>query len=106
MILAACSEKSVNTVGLINASADVEKNAVDSTKLIADQVYNNGKIITVNDAQPKAQVVAVHNGKIIYVGDLRGATPMIDDRPSIPSIRLKAFTINKMSNKLNPKATK
>jgi predicted amidohydrolase YtcJ len=53
---------------------------VDSTVAIqADKIFFNGKIITVNDDQPKATVVAVKNGDILYVGDIRGAKPLIGD---------------------------
>jgi len=34
----------------------------------ADTVYNNGKIYTVNEAQPWAEAVAIKNGKILFVG--------------------------------------
>ncbi len=46
----------------------------------ADAVYTNGKIITVNDDQPKAQAVAIKDGHIIFVGDLRGAKPFIGEQ--------------------------
>ena len=35
----------------------------------ADQIYHNGVIITINDAQPTAEAVAVKDGKILAVGD-------------------------------------
>jgi predicted amidohydrolase YtcJ len=44
---------------------------------IADAVYLNGKIITVDDANPKATAVAIKDGKIVYVGDVRGAKPLM-----------------------------
>jgi hypothetical protein len=47
------------------------------TLKIADTVYLNGKIITVDDANPKATAVAIKDGKIIYVGDVRGAKPLM-----------------------------
>lgn len=43
----------------------------------ADKVFFNGKIITVDDNNPRASVVAVGDGNIIYVGDMPGASPMI-----------------------------
>jgi len=43
----------------------------------ADAVYFNGKIITVDDDNPKATAVAIKGGKIIYVGDIRGSKPLI-----------------------------
>jgi predicted amidohydrolase YtcJ len=39
---------------------------------VADTVYLNGRIITVDDANPKADAVAIKDGKIVYVGDVRG----------------------------------
>jgi hypothetical protein len=61
----------------------VEADAVKSVKLQntlkADTVYSNGKVITVNDNQPKASAVAVKNGRIVYVGDIRGVKPYISD---------------------------
>jgi len=36
--------------------------------VVAETIYSNGVIITVNDAQPSAEAVAVKNGKILAVG--------------------------------------
>jgi predicted amidohydrolase YtcJ len=36
----------------------------------ADTIYSGGKIITINDAQPTAEAVAVKDGKILAVGNL------------------------------------
>ncbi len=35
---------------------------------IADAIYHNGRIITINDTQPAAEAVAVRDGKILAVG--------------------------------------
>jgi predicted amidohydrolase YtcJ len=52
---------------------------------IADIIYHNGTILTINDAQPRAEAVAVKNGKILTVGAEKdifkskgGATKLID----------------------------
>lgn len=37
---------------------------------LADTIYTGGPILTINDAQPRAEAVAVKNGKILAVGDL------------------------------------
>jgi hypothetical protein len=37
-------------------------------KLTADTIYTGGDIVTVNDAQPSAEAIAVKDGKIIAVG--------------------------------------
>ncbi|MFQ3276495.1 MAG: putative amidohydrolase YtcJ [Colwellia sp.] len=76
--LTACSEK-------VETSSTLDKTTTSSTKIamssttdqFADKVFINGKIITVNDQQPNAQVVAIKNGLIIYVGDLLGAKPLL-----------------------------
>ncbi len=36
---------------------------------IADTIYHNGTIITIDDSRPRAEAVAVKNGKILAVGD-------------------------------------
>jgi hypothetical protein len=46
---------------------------------VADKVFINGKIITMNDQQPEAQAVAVKDGVITYVGDLRGARSLMGE---------------------------
>ncbi len=53
------------------------KPVMEPKTLKADTVYSNGKVITVNDKQPRAAAVAVKDGKIIYVGDIRGVKPLI-----------------------------
>lgn len=37
---------------------------------VADTIYSGGTILTINDAQPKAEAVAVKDGKILAVGTL------------------------------------
>jgi predicted amidohydrolase YtcJ len=45
----------------------------------ADAIYSGGPIVTVNDAQPSAEALAIRDGRIVYVGSkadaekLRGA---------------------------------
>ncbi|WP_435216871.1 amidohydrolase [Luminiphilus sp. nBUS_07] len=46
-------------------------------KLPADKVFFNGKIITVDDNNPKALAVATRDGLITYVGGLAGLQPFI-----------------------------
>src|SRR5947208_10213801 len=52
----------------------------------ADTIYFGGPIVTVNDAQPNAEAVAVKNGKVLVVGtrseiekDHKGATTQMID---------------------------
>ncbi|HDR7717127.1 amidohydrolase [Bacillus albus] len=44
----------------------------DATKL-ADTIFINGNVYTVEAKQPWAEAVAIKNGKIIYVGNTKGA---------------------------------
>ncbi len=40
----------------------------DSNKEVADMVFTNGNVITVNETQPNAEAVAVKGNKIVFVG--------------------------------------
>jgi hypothetical protein len=66
-----------NDSASVNTLADEVEASV--TGVQADKIFYNGKIVTVNDDQPKATVVAVKDGDILYVGDIRGAKPLIGD---------------------------
>ncbi|MDH3907506.1 MAG: amidohydrolase [Gammaproteobacteria bacterium] len=65
-----------NLVGCGSPDKTAPSSTVDRPEA-ADAVYLNGKIITVDDANPKATAVAIKDGEIIYVGDIRGAKPMM-----------------------------
>ena len=41
-----------------------------SAQEIADTIYTGGPILTIDDARPKAEAVAVNDGRILAVGDL------------------------------------
>lgn len=43
----------------------------------ADIIYHNGTVITINDAQPEAEAVAVKDGKIVAVGDRDDVMKMV-----------------------------
>ena len=43
----------------------------------ADYVFTNGKVYTVNEAQPWAEAVAVKGNEIVYVGDNAGARAFV-----------------------------
>ncbi|MEE6146133.1 amidohydrolase [Bacillus cereus] len=45
----------------------------EHSKEIADKIFINGKVYTVEVKQPWAEAVAIAKGKIIYVGDTKGA---------------------------------
>ena len=45
----------------------------------ADFVFTNGKVYTVNEAQPWAEAVAVKDNEIVYVGDNAGAAGFVGE---------------------------
>lgn len=63
------------TTSLFGCNSSETVDAVSNVEAleVADTVYLNGNIITVDDANPIAAAIAVKDGKIIYVGDVRGA---------------------------------
>jgi Amidohydrolase family len=76
------------TVILSDRSQAIPKSDVPlekGNKAIADKIYLNANVVTVNDAQPKAEAVAVKDGKILGVGDraaierLKGKSTQIID---------------------------
>ena len=62
-----------------NDSITVDTTVDITVEIQADKIFFNGKIVTVNDEQPKATAVAVKDGEIVYVGGIRGAKPLIGD---------------------------
>ncbi|MBX7219925.1 MAG: amidohydrolase [Blastocatellia bacterium] len=50
---------------------------VNTQKPLADLVFVNGNIYTVNEKQPKAEAVAIKNGTILFVGSTRQAQNFI-----------------------------
>ncbi|MEH6571257.1 MAG: hypothetical protein V7709_19405, partial [Halioglobus sp.] len=55
--LAGCSDNKMEV-------ADV----IDAEVIVADVIYKNGKIYTVNESQPWAEAVALKDGKFLKVG--------------------------------------
>ena len=48
-----------------------------STNGPADRIYRNGVIFTADAQHRTAEALAVHEGRIVYVGDNRGLTPFV-----------------------------
>ncbi|MEO9964932.1 MAG: amidohydrolase [Reichenbachiella sp.] len=58
----------------------------------ADLVLFNGNIYTLNDTQPKAEALAVTDGKIVYVGNNVNANQWVADTTSIIDLEGKTLT--------------
>jgi predicted amidohydrolase YtcJ len=57
--------------GQSQATPKPDSTLISRKSAIADKIYLNANVVTVNDAQPKAEAVAVKDGKILGVGDRR-----------------------------------
>ena len=60
-------------------SAETTKPAPEAARLIADSVYRNGRIYTVNETQPWAEAVAIKGGKFLAVGSGDDVAALIGD---------------------------
>lgn len=58
----------------------------------ADLVLFNGNIYTLNETQPKAEALAVADGKIVYVGNNVNANQWVADTTSIVDLEGKTLT--------------
>ncbi len=47
--------------------------------MYADLVLHNGNIITLNEEQPSASVIACKGGKILKVGNYNEVKPLLDE---------------------------
>ncbi len=57
----------------------------------ADLVFKNGNIYTVNDAQPKAEAVAIRGDRIIFVGSNRGAQRFVGGKTRVIDLNGKTM---------------
>ena len=69
-ILASCGQRGEDAV-------------VTQTDSAADAVYINGKIYTVNDAQPWADAVAIKDGRLIVVGSSDDVSAVTGDETEV-----------------------
>lgn len=62
----------------------------DATKL-ADTIFINGNVYTVEAKQPWAEAVAIKNGEIIYVGNTKGAKKYKNKNTKIIDLKGKCY---------------
>ncbi len=60
-----------------------EQLSADVPEAVADAVYNNGKIYTVNGAQPWAEAVAVRDGRFLKVGTTEEVGALVGEKTRV-----------------------
>lgn len=63
-----------NTCKALLLGSAVLASSVVTAQDVADTIYLGGSILTINDAQPTAEAIAVKDGRILAVGDLASVT--------------------------------
>lgn len=63
-----------NTCKALLLGSAVLASSVVMAQDVADTIYLGGSILTINDAQPTAEAIAVKDGRILAVGDLASVT--------------------------------
>ena len=76
VVIAGCLLAALLVAAALTRTAGAETNPA-GTPPVADTVYTNGVIYTVDAAHSTAQAVAVKDGKIVYVGDNAGAAAYV-----------------------------
>lgn len=80
---------SVLLVSMSNILTTNAKTIAEELKPTADLVLVNATVYTVNDQQPHASTIAIHQGKITYVGDRKGVKKYIGANTSIQDMQKK-----------------
>ena len=76
---------------LVAALQLASASALAATPPVADAIWFNGPIITIDDQHPKAQAVAVKDGKILAVGDRQHV--LKNKGPATQMLDLKGATL-------------
>jgi len=63
--------------------SDESKQGAAADEVKADVVYTNGKIYTVNEAQPWAEAVAIKDGKFLKVGSDTDVKPLVGEETEV-----------------------
>jgi len=76
VLLVACGNQEVERS---SPAMEIPSAAAEARFEVADTVYTNGKIYTVNEAQPWAEAVAIKDGKFLAVGSADDVAAMTGD---------------------------
>ncbi|MDH3275566.1 MAG: amidohydrolase [Gammaproteobacteria bacterium] len=85
-LLAACQQAPESSAPAESAHRGSKTASVAEPKL-ADSVYHSGRIYTVNPGQPWAQAVAIHDGKIVFVGSDDAVRAYIGMKTTVHDLR-------------------
>jgi predicted amidohydrolase YtcJ len=79
MLLVACGSQEVEAPQIAETPAAVAETRPE----VADAVYTNGKIYTVDEAQPWAEAVAIKDGKFVAVGSADDVAAVTGDSTEV-----------------------
>ena len=74
---------SISLAGCSPADQSTAESSKATASDAADTVYTNGKIYTVNDAQPWAEAVAIKDGKFLTVGSASEVAELVGDTTEV-----------------------
>jgi predicted amidohydrolase YtcJ len=77
--LSSCGDRETEVVNQTDDRNDIVDNGTPGPAGSADFVLTNGKVYTVDEAQPWAEAVAVSGNEIVYVGDNDGASAFVGE---------------------------
>ena len=86
MVLAACGGPSEQEFPATAGESVVESPTDRNDTQVADAVYKNGRIYTVDAGRSWAEAVAIRDGSIVYVGPDRGIEKYIGDNTIVRSL--------------------
>ena len=73
-------------VGFVLALASCGSDQEAEPRVVADRVFLNGAVYTVDDDRSWAEAVAVRGGQIVYVGDDEGARPFVGTETQVSDL--------------------
>ncbi|MGH9801632.1 MAG: amidohydrolase family protein, partial [Blastocatellia bacterium] len=82
----------ISLVAIVSVAALLPGNVQNAQVEPADIVFKNGNVYTVNEAQPKAEAIAVKYGRIVFVGSNADAKKY-EDKKSTNVVDLKGATV-------------
>ena len=89
-------------LALILVGCNTTSKKLETNKDLADKVFTNGKIYTVNEAQPWAEAVAIKDKKIVFVGTSKEAKAYIGDNTKTTDLKGKMMLPGFIEGHIHP----